>query len=259
MAGVLSLAACGARLSPSTITSSSSFGATTTTTTIQKSQIPPSPKLHAHILPKKSLLNTLTAAFAATTILTTATATATISSLADPSQSYHLYYGTAASAANYGGYGGNSDKQASAEYVYDVPDGWKERLVSKVEKGTNGTDSEFYNPKKKTEKEYLTFLAGFRQLAPRDIVLNNLALSDVDLQDLIAGAGSVASEEKTDGNGQMYYVYEIDGIGKHSLIKVTCANNKMYAHFVNAPAPDWNRDEETLKHLHESFKTVSLS
>ncbi|MED6129317.1 hypothetical protein PIB30_106764, partial [Stylosanthes scabra] len=52
---------------------------------------------------------------------------------------------------------------------------------------TNGTDSEFYNPKK-SEKEYLTFLRGFRQHAPKDAVLNTLALSDVDLQDLIAKA-----------------------------------------------------------------------
>lgn len=128
--------------------------------------------------------------------------------------------------------------------------------MSKVEKGTNGTDSEFYNPKKRAEKEYLTFLAGFRQLAPKDAVLNNLALSDVDLQDLIASADQVASEERKDDKGQLYYVYEIDGAGSHSLISVTCANNKLYAHFVNAPTPEWNRDEETLRHIHESFKTV---
>lgn len=137
-----------------------------------------------------------------------------------------------------------------------MPDGWKERLVSKVEKGTNGTDSEFYNPKKRTEKEYLTFLAGFRQLAPKDVILNNLALSDVDLQDLIASADKVMSEEKKYENGQIYYVYEIDGVGAHSLISVTCAKNKLYAHFVNAPTPEWNRDEETLRHIHDSFKTV---
>lgn len=128
--------------------------------------------------------------------------------------------------------------------------------MSKVEKGTNGTDSEFYNPKKKSEKEYLTFLAGFRQLAPKDVVLNNLALSDVSLQDLIASADSVKSEEKKDEKGQVYYVYEIDGVGAHSLISVTCAKNKLYAHFVNAPAPEWTRDKDTLRHLHESFKTV---
>ncbi|KDP43462.1 hypothetical protein JCGZ_16749 [Jatropha curcas] len=240
MATILSQSA---RISPSS-------AAAATTTAQKPPHIPPSSKTHLPIPSHKPLLTTLTATIAATTILTT-----TAPSLADQ-KTYQVYYGTAASAANYGGYGGNSDKKASAEYIYDVPDGWKERLVSKVEKGTNGTDSEFYNPKKRTEKEYLTFLAGFRQLAPKDVVLNNLALSDVDLQDLIAGADSVKSEEKKDGDGQLYYVYEVDGIGKHSLIKVTCAKNKMYAHFVNAPTPEWNRDEETLRHLHESFKTV---
>ncbi|WVZ01001.1 hypothetical protein V8G54_027070 [Vigna mungo] len=224
---------------PSAILSS-----TTTTTT------PPSPC--KSLLPFKQPLTNLTAAATIAAILTTAP----LPSLAQESPSYQVYYGTAASAANYGGYGGNSNKKDSAEYVYDVPVGWKERLVSKVEKGTNGTDSEFYNPKKKTEKEYLTFLAGFRQLAPKDVILNNLALSDVDLQDLIANADSLSSEEVKDDKGQLYYVYEIDGVGTHSLISVTCAKNKLYAHFVNAPTPEWNRDKDMLRHVHESFKTV---
>ena len=147
-------------------------------------QTPPSTKPHLPIPPSNSksplpttLTTTLTATVLATTILITSPP-----SLAD-TLTYQLYYGTAASAADYGGYGGNSSKKDSAEYIYEVPAGWKERLVSKVEKGTNGTDSEFYNPKKKSEREYLTFLAGFRQLA-KDAVLNNLALSDVYLQDL---------------------------------------------------------------------------
>ncbi|CAN0864634.1 Thylakoid lumenal 19 kDa protein, chloroplastic [Linum grandiflorum] len=213
---------------------------------------PPQKTIHPQFLKIKSL----TATIAATAILTT-TPFPSLASEPSSSSSYTLYYGTAASAANYGGYGGNSDKKASAEYTYDVPQGWKERLVSKVEKGTNGTDSEFFNPKKKTEKEYLTFLSGFRTLAPRDAVLDNLALSDVELQDLIAGAEKVTSEEKKDEeNGQVYYEYEIDGVGKHSLIKVTCARNKLYAHFVIAPAVEWDRDQDTLRHLHQSFKTV---
>lgn len=128
--------------------------------------------------------------------------------------------------------------------------------MSKIQKGTNGTDSEFFNPKKKSEKVYLTFLDGFRKLAPKDLVLNNLALSDVDLQDLIATAENVSAEERKDDKGQLYYVYEIDGVGAHSLISVTCANNKLYAHFVKAPTPEWSRDQETLRHIHESFKTV---
>ncbi|XP_022899185.1 thylakoid lumenal 19 kDa protein, chloroplastic [Olea europaea var. sylvestris] len=236
--------------SPSALLSSSS----STTSPPPKPPVPPPPtKPHLNILPTKAQLTKLTTTLAATALATTIL-TIPPPSLAD--SPYYLYYGTAASAANYGGYGGNSDKKASAEYIYDVPDGWKERAVTKIQKGTNGTDSEFYNPKKKTEKEYLTFLEGFRQLAPKDTVLNNLALSDVDLQDLIASAENVKSEERKDEKGQVYYVYEIDGLGAHSLISVTCAKNKLYAHFVNAPTPEWNRDQETLRHIHESFKTV---
>ncbi|KAK2997845.1 hypothetical protein RJ639_025086 [Escallonia herrerae] len=240
--------------SPSALFSSAT---TSSSTAPSKPPLPP-PQAKPHLTippstkpPSTPLTVTLTATALAATFLTT-----TPPSLADTPASYQTYYGTAASAANYGGYGGNSSKKDSAEYIYDVPDGWKERLVSKVEKGTNGTDSEFYNPRKKTEKEYLTFLAGFRQLAPKDVILNNLALSDVLLQDLIASADSVSAEERKDEKGQVYYVYEIDGVGAHSLISVTCARNKLYAHFVNAPTPEWKKDEETLRHLHESFKTT---
>ncbi|KAK9128658.1 hypothetical protein Syun_017455 [Stephania yunnanensis] len=144
---------------------------------------------------------------------------------------YNVYYGMAASAANYGGYGGNSSKKDFAEYVYDVPDGGKEKLVSKIQKGTNGTDSEFYNPRKKTEKE--------------DLDLHSWIAFDPKRRKMIAGG--------------VYYVYEIDGVAAHSLISVTCAKNKLYAHFVNAPAPEWKKDQEMLKHLHESFKTVGDS
>lgn len=240
--------------SPSALLSPSSSSSTTISS---KSPIPPPSKPQNLTIPHSkppltNLTTALTAAAAAAAILTTSA----LPSLADSPTTYKIYYGTAASAANYGGYGGNSSKQDSAEYVYDVPDGWKERLVSKVEKGTNGTDSEFYNPKKKAEKEYLTFLSGFRQLAPKEVVLNNLALSDVGLLDLISSADSVTSEETKDEKGQVYYVYEIDGVGAHSLISVTCSNNKLYAHFVNAPVPEWKKDQETLKHLHKSFKTV---
>ncbi|KAL1535937.1 thylakoid lumenal 19 kDa protein, chloroplastic-like [Salvia divinorum] len=232
--------------SPSALLSSTTSSSATAT----KPLLPAKPLV---IIPPSKPPANLTTTLAATALAATILA-ASPPSLAEPS--YKLYYGTAASAANYGGFGGNSDKKASAEYTYDVPEGWKEKLISKIQKGTNGTDSEFYNPKKKTEKEYLTFLGGFPRLAPKEIILNNLALSDVNLQDLIASADAITSEERKDDKGQVYYVYEIDGSASHSLISVTCAKNKLYAHFVNAPTPDWNRDQETLMHIHQSFKTV---
>lgn len=177
-------------------------------------------------------------------------------SLARADAEFEVYYGTAASASSYGGYGGNTSKKDVAEYVYDYPVSWKERAVSKVEKGTNGTDSEFYNPKKRTEKVYTTFLAGFRKLPPQENVLNNLALSDVNLQDQIGSADNVEQKTRKADDGQLYYDFEIDSPVGHSLIAVTCAKNKLYAHFVNAPVADWNRDKAMLRHIHDSFKTV---
>eukprot|EP00250_Pteridium_aquilinum_P007057 c16853_g1_i1 orf=159-947(+) len=176
---------------------------------------------------------------------------------ADSAAAFKQYFGTAASASSYGGYGGNASKRDTAEYVYDVPEGWKERLISKVEKGTNGTDSEFYNPRRKTEKVYVTFLSGFRRLAARDTVLGNLALSDVNLQDIIASADSIQAADRTDAaSGQLYYDFEIDSPVAHALISVTCAKNKLYAHFVNAPSTDWSKDAPMLRHIHQSFSTV---
>lgn len=179
---------------------------------------------------------------------------------ADSTSGFKPYYGTAASASSYGGYGGNASKRDTAEYVYDVPEGWKERLISKVEKGTNGTDSEFYNPRRKSEKVYVTFLAGFRRLTARDSVLGNLALSDVSLQDIIASADSVQAADRTDpASGQLYYDFEIDSPAAHALISVTCSKNKLYAHFVNAPSNDWSKDAPMLRHIHQSFFTVGAA
>jgi len=194
-------------------------------------------------------------AVGAALVLSTQAAPALAEAAAEDNSAFQTYFGTAASASSYGGYGGNTSKKDSAEYIFDVPQGWKERLISKVEKGTNGTDSEFYNPRRKEEKTYLTYLAGFRKLGPRDNVLNNLALSDVNLQDIISSAESIRAEDKTEG-GQLYYVFEIDSPVAHELIKVTCTKNKLYSHFVKAPNSEWNRDEPMLRHLHDSFQTV---
>lgn len=195
-----------------------------------------------------------------TSAVTLSTAAALLCGSVDPAfadAGYKLYYGTAASASSYGGYGGNSSKQDSAEYTYEVPDAWKERAISKVEKGTNGTDSEFFNPKNRNAKTYLLFLAGFRRLPPQENVLNDIALSDVNLQDLIMTADEIKQSQRLDpSTDQLYYDFEIEGPLGHALISVTCAKNKLYAHFVNANGNLWGKDEATFRHIHDSFKTV---
>ena len=41
--------------------------------------------------------------------------------MAEGDSPFQTYYGTAASASSYGGYGGNANKKDSAEYIFDVP------------------------------------------------------------------------------------------------------------------------------------------
>eukprot|EP00244_Chara_vulgaris_P005056 TRINITY_DN2024_c0_g1_i1.p1 TRINITY_DN2024_c0_g1~~TRINITY_DN2024_c0_g1_i1.p1 ORF type:complete len:313 (+),score=54.35 TRINITY_DN2024_c0_g1_i1:119-1057(+) len=174
---------------------------------------------------------------------------------ADPT-SFRMYFGNASAAASYGGYGGNASKQSEAEYTYKVPATWKEHVVSKIEKGTNGTDSEFFNPKKRSEKVYLTYLGGVLKLGPKDAILNNLALSDVSLQDALAEAEEIRSDERTDAQGQLYYDYEVSAAGEHSLITVTCKRNKLYSLFVRSPEKEFRRDESMLREIWSSFSTV---
>lgn len=138
-----------------------SAAATSTATTAPKPpQTPPLPKPQITILQSKPPLSTSTApiSIAATAIAVAAILSTTPSSLADNGAGFNVYYGTAASAANYGGLGGNASKKDTAEYIYDVPEGWKERLVSKVEKGTPKSQSKRSISSQFVSKINFTFL-----------------------------------------------------------------------------------------------------
>eukprot|EP00898_Chlorokybus_atmophyticus_P005830 jgi/Chlat1/6248/Chrsp44S00452 len=170
---------------------------------------------------------------------------------------YFTFYGQAAGPASYGGYGG-TERREGARYTYDVPEAWKARAISKVEKGTNGTDSEFFNPKKKDEKVYVTSLAGVGRLNNINNTLQDLALSDVRLQDFLGSADNVASSEDRNGS-QLYYRYDISSAVGHALINVTSVSGKIYAHFVLAPPKEWVRDEAALRRISASFKTTQYA
>jgi hypothetical protein len=77
----------------------------------------------------------------------------------------------------------------------------------------------------------------------------------VNLQDILGSAEDVKAEDLTQ-DGRLYYVYEINSPVAHELIKVTCAKNKLYSHFVKAPASDWARDNAMLRKVHDSFTTI---
>ena len=64
-------------------------------------------------------------------------------------------------------------------------------------------------------------MAGYRQLATKEVILSNLALSDVELQDQIVAADKVSSDQVVKQQ-HVYYMYKIELGSEHNLISVTC-------------------------------------
>jgi hypothetical protein len=60
-------------------------------------------------------------AVGAALVLTTQAAPGLAEAAAEDNSAFQTYFGTAASASSYGGYGGNTSKKDSAEYIFDVP------------------------------------------------------------------------------------------------------------------------------------------
>ena len=119
------------------------------------------------------------------------------------------FYGEATSSSSYGGYGGNENNFDKFKYYYDVPQGWEQDTVNKVEKSTNGTDNRWKSKKNKDAKVYSITLAGYGKLKEdREAIISDLALSDYNLQDAIIGADSFVTKDR-DVDGQTYVDYDL--------------------------------------------------
>lgn len=82
-------------------------------------------------------------------------------------------------------------------------------------------------------------------------------MSDVKIQDALGSADTFEQRERKDDAGQLYYDYEISNPGSgHTLISVTVARNKLYAVFVQAPNAAWSKDEQMLRKVWSSFRTI---
>eukprot|EP00887_Chlorella_sp_A99_P003149 scaffold9.g3149.t1 len=102
------------------------------------------------------------------------------------------FYGLATPPTSYGGYGGN-DPNASPKYSFDYPAEWKQDVINKTDKGTQGIDCRLYNPRNKQQQVFvITFgRAGednksFR-LTDIDSTIAGFAGADYDMQARVAG------------------------------------------------------------------------
>lgn len=172
---------------------------------------------------------------------------------------YMKFYGAATSASSYGGYGGtDSAFLSSFKYYYDIPQSWTTVKINKQDKGYNGVDSRFAvstNPKE-TKRVYLVTFAGYSKLkADKEEILDDLSLADPLLQDALYAAEDFSYEEFA-VDGQTYVDYDILGSPDHVLARVTAYGGRLYAFFVWGNDEDYEADEDTLRYIRTTFRTI---
>lgn len=168
------------------------------------------------------------------------------------------YLGLATSSSSYGGYGGNENSEDRYKYYYDVPEEWDQAIVNKIEKATNGTDSKFVSKKRGGggEKIQLLTFPGYASLKPqRAEIMNDLAISDYDLQDILSGAEDIQIRERQ-VEGVTYVDYDIYSYKTNVLASVAADGGRLYAWFCWIPTGKWEQDEKMARELRESFGVI---
>lgn len=164
------------------------------------------------------------------------------------------FYGEATSSSSYGGYGGNENNFDKFKYYYDVPQGWEQDTVNKVEKSTNGTDNRWKSKKNKDAKVYSITLAGYGKLKEdREAIISDLALSDYNLQDAIIGADSFVTKDR-DVDWQTYVDYDLVGFYGNIFASITVYGGRLYSVFAFVPEGE---SVEAGRRMRDSFATIN--
>ena len=164
------------------------------------------------------------------------------------------FYGEATSSSSYGGYGGNENNFDKFKYYYDVPQGWEQDTVNKVEKSTNGTDNRWKSKKNKDAKVYSITLAGSgKWKEDREALISDLALSDYNLQDAIIGADSFVTKDR-DVDGQTYVDYDLVGFYGNIFASITVYGGRLYSVFAFVPEGE---SVEAGRRMRDSFATIN--
>mmetsp|Transcript_12364 Transcript_12364/g.25981 ORF Transcript_12364/g.25981 Transcript_12364/m.25981 type:complete len:265 (-) Transcript_12364:127-921(-) len=170
------------------------------------------------------------------------------------------FYGAANPPATYGGIGGTAPEMA--RYTFQYPAGmFKELGVSKIEKGTNGTDTKFVSTaRSKKEQVYVVSLAnegavgGFKQQDPERL-LSSVSGSDYVFQDAL-NLGEVTSSKRT-VDDDTFYDFVIEGADTF-LVSITTRQGRLFAIFVNAPLKSYKDDKAMLETIQKSFRTLEV-
>lgn len=169
------------------------------------------------------------------------------------------FYGKATPPTSYGGYGGTAEE--APKYSFKYPTDWKFQPVNKVQKGTQGIDARVVNPRNRNMSAFAIVLSRAgeddKSYKVTDVegTFQGFAGADYDIQDALMSATSTTKSERTVDDAQ-YYDYEVDSPTAHYLATVTIKNGKVFAFFVKSPSKDFPENENVLRSVLTSFKTI---
>ena len=135
-----------------------------------------------------------------------------------------------------------------------IPDDFDETKIGKIEKATQGIDSRWRGPSR-GEEVYVVSIPGFAKLSARDEILDNLAVSNIDLQDKLYQQLDYKDYEKTVGE-QTYYCYELQTEVDMTLVSVTAYGGRFYGAFVTTPLRKYEDDKGKYERMIDSFSII---
>lgn len=169
---------------------------------------------------------------------------------------YTTFLGMASPPTSYGGYGGNANE--APKYSFEYPTGWKKEQPNKVEKGTQGVDGRVVNPKSKGEKAFVITLGRAGEdnksfkITDTDSTFAGFAGADYDLQDSLSNASNI-TKKSVERDGNTFYEFDIEAPEFRYLSSITVKQGKVFALFVRSPTKAFDKSEEKLRHIVDTF------
>eukprot|EP00873_Tetraselmis_striata_P015948 jgi/Tetstr1/436212/TSEL_025057.t1 len=171
-----------------------------------------------------------------------------------------LYKGVASPPTSYGGYGGNAEE--SFKYSVMVPSSWKSEVINKTEKGTQGVDCKFTNPKVKGMKVFVIALgragedAKAFKITDVEGTFESFAGADYDIQDSLSTADDITNTTREGENGEIFYEYDINSPINHYQASISTKRGKIFALFIKTPGPAYEDYKDLTMTMLKSFKTL---
>ena len=104
----------------------------------------------------------------------------------------------------------------------------------------------------------ITFPGYLKLKDDRDAIISDLAIADIQLQDLLQGAESFESRSRTNARDQLFYDYDITGFNNTTMLATaTVDGGRIYILVVFAPTSDYVKNKSRYESIRGSLTTLS--